>query len=130
MKMKSVLAIALLALGVSSCSTVKKVVYRIDVPQGNYLEQDRVDLLKVGMNQEQVLYVLGSPLLKDPFAPNRWDYVFIKRQGHEEPIQRTLLVYFNQQGLVSDIQLDKPIEKEAMPEPVELESKKSWWKFW
>lgn len=111
MKMKSLLAVALLALGVSACSTVKKVVYRIDVPQGNYLEQDKIDQLQVGMNKEQVQYLLGTPLLKNSFAQNRWDYVFIKRKGHEDPIQRTLLVHFNEKGLVSDIQLDQPLEK-------------------
>lgn len=115
--MKSILAVVLLALGVTACSTVKKVVYRIDVPQGNYLEQEKVDQLKVGMTQEQVQYLLGTPLLKDAFAQNRWDYVFIKRKGHEEPIQRTLLIYFNEKGLVSDIQLDKPLEQ---PEQVEI----------
>ncbi|MGQ8820497.1 outer membrane protein assembly factor BamE [Bibersteinia trehalosi] len=109
MKMKSLIAVILLALGVSACSTVKKVVYRIDVPQGNYLEQENIDQLKVGMNKEQVHYLLGSPVLKDNFAQDRWDYVFIKRKGHEEPIQRTLFVYFNEKGLVSDIQLDKPL---------------------
>lgn len=110
MKMKSLIAVLLLALGVTACSTVKKVVYRIDVPQGNYLEQDKIDQLKVGMNKEQVQYLLGTPLLKDTFNQNRWDYVFIKREGHNEPIQRTLFVYFNQKGLVSDIKLDQPLE--------------------
>ena len=110
MKMKSLLAVILLALGVSACSTVKKVVYRIDVPQGNYLEQDKVAQLQVGMTQEQVVYLLGAPVLKDMFAQNRWSYVFIEREGHNEPIQHTLQVYFNQKGLVSDIKLDKPLK--------------------
>lgn len=111
MKMKSLLAVLLLALGVTACSTVKKVVYRIDVPQGNYLEQDKIDQLKVGMNKEQVQYLLGTPVLEDIFSESRWDYVFIKREGHNDPIQHTLFVYFDQQGLVSDIKLDKPIEQ-------------------
>ncbi|EER47416.1 small protein A [Actinobacillus minor NM305] len=109
MKMKSLLAVMLLALGVTGCSTVKKVVYRIDVPQGNYLEQDKIDQVKVGMNKEQVQYLLGTPVLRDMFAQNRWDYVFIKREGYNDPIQHTLLVYFNEKGLVSDIKLDKPL---------------------
>lgn len=112
MKMKSLFAILLLSIGVTACSTVKKVVYRIDVPQGNYLEQEKIDQLKVGMNQEQVQYLLGTPMLKDAFAQNRWDYVFIKREGHKEAVQRTLLVYFNTKGLVSDIQTDKPLENQ------------------
>ncbi|MDG6882553.1 Small protein A precursor [Phocoenobacter uteri] len=110
MKIKLLLATVLLALGVTGCSTVKKVVYRIDVPQGNYLEQSKIDLLKVGMTQEQVLYVLGTPVLRDIFGQNRWSYVFIKRKGHEEPVQRTLFVYFGADGRVSDIQLDKPLK--------------------
>ncbi len=108
MKMKSLVAVLLLALGVSACSTVKKVVYRIDVPQGNYLEQDKIDQLQIGMNKEQVQYLLGTPMLRDSFAQDRWDYVFILRKGHEEPVQRTLLVYFDKNGLVSNIQSDKP----------------------
>lgn len=110
MKIKSLVAILLLTLGLSACSTIKKVVYRIDVPQGNYLEQEKVNQLRVGMNQEQVTYLLGSPVLIDTFAQQRWNYVFIKREGHNDPIQHTLFVYFDQRGLVSQIQLDKPLE--------------------
>lgn len=106
MKMNALVAVLLLGLGVSACSTVKKVVYRIDVPQGNYLEQDKIAQLEVGMNQAQVQYLLGSPVLKDMFGQNRWDYVFIKREGHNDPIQQTLFVYFNPQGLVSEIKTD------------------------
>ncbi|AGO15867.1 outer membrane protein assembly factor BamE [Glaesserella parasuis] len=106
MKMKSLVAVLLLALGVTACSTVKKVVYRIDVPQGNYLEQEKIDQLQVGMNKEQVQYLLGTPMLRDSFAQDRWDYVFILRKGYEDPIQRTIFVYFDNKGLVSNIALD------------------------
>lgn len=108
MKIKTLIALGVLAAALSGCSTVKKVVYRIDVPQGNYLEQEKIDQLKVGMNQEQVTYLLGTPMLKDTLAQNRWDYVFIKREGYNDPVQQTLFVYFNNKGLVSDIQLSSP----------------------
>ncbi|STY63949.1 Small protein A precursor [Mannheimia haemolytica] len=58
--------------GVTACSTVEKVVYRIDVPQGNYLEQDKIAQLKVGMTAEQVEYLLGTPMLKNIFETHRW----------------------------------------------------------
>ena len=119
MKMKSLLAIAFVAMGITACSTVNKVVYRIDVPQGNYLEQDKIDQLKVGMNQEQVQYLLGTPVLRDVFAQNRWDYVFIKREGHTDPIRRTLLVYFDNQGFVKDIKLDDIKDQKIVEEKVE-----------
>lgn len=110
MKMKSLVAILLLAFGLTACSTVKKVVYRIDVPQGNYLEQDKIDQLKVGMNKEQVTYLLGSPVLVDNFNQDRWEYIFIKREGHKDPIQHRLQVSFDGKGLVKDLKLDKPLE--------------------
>ena len=109
MKIKSLIAILLLAVGLSACSTIKKVVYRIDVPQGNYLEQDKIDQVKVGMTPEQVQYLLGTPMLKDSFETHRWSYVFILRKGYEEPIQRTLFVHFDNKGLVSQVELDKPL---------------------
>ena len=40
MQLKTFLGAVVLALSLTSCSTVQKVVYRIDVPQGNYLEAD------------------------------------------------------------------------------------------
>lgn len=113
MKMKSLLAIALLAIGVTSCSTVKRVVYRIDVPQGNYLEQEKIDQVKVGMDKTQVQYLLGTPMLKDTFNQDRWSYVYIKREGYNDPIQHTLFVNFDSKGFVSSINLDKPITNEA-----------------
>ena len=118
LKMKSLLAVLALVMGVSACSTVKKVVYRIDVPQGNYLEQDKIDQIKIGMTPVQVQYLLGTPMLKNVFGENRWDYVFIKREGYNDPIQRTLYVYFDNQGLVSDVKLDQPLTDNA-PNPAQ-----------
>lgn len=118
MKIKSLLAVMALVMGVSACSTVKKVVYRIDVPQGNYLEQDKIDQVKVGMTPEQVQYLLGTPMLRNVFGENRWDYVFIKREGYNDPVQHTLYVYFDNQGRVSDMKLDKPLTDNA-PNPAQ-----------
>ena len=110
MRLKSVLGILLISISMTSCSLYNKLVYRIDVPQGNYLEQDQIAQLQVGMNHEQVIYLLGAPVLRNSFAPNRWDYVFIKREGHNDPVQHTLQVYFDQRGIVTDIKLDKPLD--------------------
>ena len=50
--------------------------YRFDLPQGNYVTQDLLDQIKVGMTREQVRFALGSPLLVNGFRPDRWNYVF------------------------------------------------------
>jgi outer membrane protein assembly factor BamE len=52
------------------------VLYQQNVSQGNYLSKEQVDQLKVGMTREQVKFLLGTPLLVDPFRPERWEYVF------------------------------------------------------
>ncbi|MEO8537272.1 MAG: outer membrane protein assembly factor BamE [Betaproteobacteria bacterium] len=57
-------------------------VYKIDINQGNYLSQDMVDKLKVGMSPTQVRQLIGTPLVTSAFRPDRWDYVYeYSRQG-------------------------------------------------
>ena len=78
--MRSYLAAALVATGlVAGCSfdSVVGVVdpYRIDVRQGNYVDQEMLSQLRRGMSRDQVRYVLGSPLVVDMFRTDRWDYV-------------------------------------------------------
>ncbi|HEY3533594.1 MAG TPA: outer membrane protein assembly factor BamE [Casimicrobiaceae bacterium] len=82
--------LALFALVLGGCATFDKYaptwrslgVYKIDINQGNYLSQDMVDRLKVGMTQQQVRQILGTPLVESPFRPDRWDYVYeYTRQG-------------------------------------------------
>lgn len=71
MRCKTLITACLLTMLTAGCSTVEKVVYRIDVDQGNYLEQKDVAQLRQGMNKDQVLYLLGTPLLNDHLAAIR-----------------------------------------------------------
>ena len=52
--------------------------YKIDVQQGNFLDQEMVAKLKPGMTRSQVRFLLGTPLIADPFHPDRWDYVYYR----------------------------------------------------
>jgi outer membrane protein assembly factor BamE len=69
-------------------------VYRIDVEQGNIVTQEMVDQLKTGMSRRQVRYILGTPLIEDPFSQNRWDYVFTVRNGNTIKREDLLTVFF------------------------------------
>jgi outer membrane protein assembly factor BamE len=86
----------LLALGLGGCSSLGNLVYKIDIPQGNYLEQDQVDKLRVGMTPEQVQFVLGSPMLVDSFNPNRWVYVYSFKPGKGQAEQHQLVLNFSE----------------------------------
>lgn len=97
--MRSYLPAAFLAASlISGCSfdSVVGVVnpYRIDVRQGNYVDQDMVAQLKRGMTREQVRFVLGSPLVVNLFRKDRWDYVYRYVPGSRQAEQRVISVYF------------------------------------
>lgn len=66
-----------LATILTSCALPR--VYKVTVQQGNVITQQMVDSLKPGMTQEQVAYVMGEPVIKNPFDRDRWDYVYTLR---------------------------------------------------
>ena len=88
---------------IATISTGCGLIYKQNIQQGNAIEQDDLDELYVGMNQRQVLFVLGTPSVKDPFNQNRWDYVqtFSRRGG--DPVMRTVTLRF-EDGLLSEIE--------------------------
>ena len=73
-----------LALSVGGCSMPQiKVpdlkiprVYKLSVQQGNVITQEMVDRLEPGMTRNQVEYVMGRPVLKDPFDDDQWVYLY------------------------------------------------------
>lgn len=69
--------------------------YRIDVRQGNYVDQGMVAQLKKGMTRDQVRFVLGTPLVEDVFHSDRWDYVYRFTPGNGTPQERVLSVFFD-----------------------------------
>jgi outer membrane protein assembly factor BamE len=78
-------------------------IYKQNIQQGNALEQDDLDELYVGMNQRQVLFVLGTPSVKDPFNQNRWDYVQTFSRRGNPMITRTVTLRF-EDGLLASIE--------------------------
>jgi outer membrane protein assembly factor BamE len=77
-------------------------IYKQNIQQGNAIEQDDLDELYIGMNQRQVLFVLGTPSVKDPFHQDRWDYVQTFSRRGSPMVQRTVTLRF-EDGLLSDI---------------------------
>jgi outer membrane protein assembly factor BamE len=68
--------------------------YQLDVPQGNVVTQDQAEKLKPGMSRAQVRFLLGTPLVADPFRPNRWDYRYrLIKNGQLQP-EKHFIVHF------------------------------------
>ena len=68
--------------------------YKVTIQQGNAITQDMVTKLRPGMSKSQVRFILGTPPITDMFHVNRWDYVYILRQGREVREERKLTLFF------------------------------------
>jgi outer membrane protein assembly factor BamE len=70
-------------------------VYRINVQQGNFLDQAAVEQVKPGMTRSQVRYLLGTPMVADTFDKERWDYIYYLKKGRSRKVDaRRVTVYF------------------------------------
>ncbi|GIZ53242.1 outer membrane protein assembly factor BamE [Noviherbaspirillum aridicola] len=94
--------------------------YRIEIQQGNFVSREAVAQLEEGMKRpegvtrEQVRFVLGTPLLTDPFHADRWDYVFRLKKRSGEVIASRVTAYFEGNRLAR-IEGDKlPTEQEYL----------------
>jgi outer membrane protein assembly factor BamE len=85
-------------------------VHRPYIQQGNYLEMKDVDQVTAGMTRSQVRYLLGTPMISDPFTAQRWDYIYTLKRGRARKIDRAhFIVYF------ADEKVSR-IEKPDLPE--------------
>lgn len=69
-------------------------VYQMDIHQGNILEEEKIKRLRLGMTENEVRFLLGSPMLVDVFHQNRWDYIYYNKPGKGEPEQRRISLFF------------------------------------
>jgi outer membrane protein assembly factor BamE len=63
----------------------------MDIHQGNVLDQEQIDKLRTGMNKNQVIALLGSPQLTDPFHSQRWDYYSMSNLNNQRRKTENLL---------------------------------------
>ena len=85
------------ALSVSACSSW---IFRIDVPQGNYLEQKDIDKLRVQMTKEQVRFVLGNPVAENAFDDDIWHYFYALKGGRGDNFEKQMVINFKDDKLV------------------------------
>jgi outer membrane protein assembly factor BamE len=84
-----VASLVIAALALTAC------VYRIDIQQGNLLDDEDIVQVQVGMTRSQVQFLLGTPMVADSFHRNRWDYAYYLRRGRSPDVaQRWVVVHF------------------------------------
>ena len=133
--MRFIIVLLVLLAGCSYVPALPSVTpYRIDIQQGNMVTQDMVEKLQPGMSRAQVRFVLGTPLVADPFHSDRWDYVYLYNKAGTVTEKRRLVVIFKDDKFVrtegdkmppppvtstgaSDIKPAAPIASGAKPGP-------------
>jgi outer membrane protein assembly factor BamE len=99
----SIALIALSSVLLSACAYVPQFVtpHRMEIQQGNLVSQDMVAKLTPGLTKDQVRFILGTPLVVDPFRVDRWDYVFVRQPENSNEIEkRRIVVFFESNKLV------------------------------
>lgn len=109
MFLRALAALAALLLG--SCSSVGLPTpsfkpYRMEIQQGNFVSQEMVSQLKLGMSKEQVRFVLGTPLITDTFHADRWDYVFRRQRVNSSELEHRKIAVFFEDGKLKRIEGD------------------------
>ncbi|MGI9272524.1 MAG: outer membrane protein assembly factor BamE [Woeseiaceae bacterium] len=99
-----IIAIILASLALSSGC-----VYRLNIAQGNLVEQEDLDQVEVGMTRNQVRFLLGTPMIDDPFHADRWDYIYYLKVGRKDAtFKRWVSVVFEDET-VSEIRKDQEL---------------------
>ena len=110
MPLRSLLFFAVLSLGLASCKPVvgeaSLLGFKAPIPvrpQGNLIQKEQYEKLEAGMTPEQVIFLLGRPVLSSPFSLGEWHYVTHVQQGAKKVLSHVhLVVKFNEKVQLSD----------------------------
>ena len=75
--------------------------YRVLVQQGNVIDESKVDSLKINMTKEQVIFLMGEPVVNNIFDKERWDYVYYKKRDPEETQLNMVSIFFKDENIYS-----------------------------
>ena len=98
------LLIAVAALALAAC------VYRIDIQQGNLLDEEDINQVDLGMTRSQVQFLLGTPMVSDSFHRDRWDYAYYYRRGRSPDADRRWVVVYFENDRVQRIDRDLELQ--------------------
>jgi outer membrane protein assembly factor BamE len=85
-------------------------VYRANISQGNLIKQEDLDQVEVGMTRNQVRFLLGTPLVDDPFHQSRWDYVYFIRIGRDPATFKRWVTIVFENDIVAEINDDQELD--------------------
>lgn len=88
--------------GFSGCLFPPRV-YKLDVEQGNPIEDKAKDKLKIGQTKYQVRDILGVSLTENAFDNDQWDYYYWFKEGNgPKRVEQHIILHFKQ-GKLNEI---------------------------
>lgn len=103
MRIVTLIALLMIAIGSTGC------VYRANISQGNLIMQEDLDQVAVGMTRGQVRFLLGTPMVDDPFHADRWDYVYYLTIGRKDATFKRWVTIVFEDDQVSEIRRDQEL---------------------
>ena len=98
---------------ISVPDSIPDLVHKVDIQQGNIINQDMINKLEPGMSKRQVRFIMGSPMISDIFHATRWDYLYrFHKSGHAPSETKRVSLHFDNEQLVR-------IEGDMRPMPAE-----------
>ncbi|MDJ0750373.1 MAG: outer membrane protein assembly factor BamE [Woeseiaceae bacterium] len=85
-------------------------VYRASIAQGNLVKEEDLAQVDVGMTRNQVRFLLGTPMIDDPFNRDRWDYVYYLKLGRQDASFKRWVSVFFEDGIVSEVRRDQELD--------------------
>jgi outer membrane protein assembly factor BamE len=88
-----IMALLLATLLLAGCNDF---IYKTDVSQGNILRSKDIELLEEGLTKSQVISLIGTPAVADPFHQQRWDYISTYSTRGEDLTVRHMILTFDE----------------------------------
>ena len=94
--------------------------HKINIQQGNLLNEQQLQRVEIGMEREIVRNLIGTPVVDSPFRENRWDYVYTSGPAGSAIKARRVSIFFDENRVSS-------IDKNQDLETGELPDQRYWW---
>lgn len=107
------LIVAALCISITACLKP----YQPNVTQGNKLNNGELAQLRQGMSKREVMYILGTPLVSDPFLQARWDYYYSDLDRQKKKTSTRVITVIFKDDLLEKLEGDVMLEELATLEP-------------
>ncbi len=91
--------------------------YQPDIQQGNILNNSEIGEIRYGMTKQEVLFILGTPMVIDPFNETRWDYFYSKTNQRKNQTEKRLITAVFEGDKLVELRGDVDLSKVTSLEP-------------